>query len=393
MGKRILPVLGLLGVLLCRPAFCWQMSSVRFGLNWLERHQNPNGSWSSRYFTDVCDKESGPCKSIDLQDKRDDPHGRGIDGHDRAATGLAMLAFTGFGHTHQDGEYPEYVAVMKKAAKFLKGRITDIHENTPLLDHAIATMAMTELLVLSGDMVSFKHCVEAAVDHCLRTQNADGGWGFVQGQRKSNTLVTSWMVLALKMAKASKILGYLSKPSKKELESVFQRALEWYDSATDPKTGLVRHDKTVKDRQNDGTRGLSEDYFVDGVPAWTAMGVLCRLFLGQSRQNEMVKKGIAQLSVYGPVRTSKETAADHPVNFMYLYYGSYAIFQYGGQVGLKWSQGVQKTVLQHQRKVGNGAKEVCATGSWDPQGKWTQKGGRVTATVLALLSVEFYYKK
>lgn len=402
MTKRFLMAFGMMGMLICRPVVCGETEStnsandlkgpVESGLDWLKRHQNPNGSWSSRNFMLRCSKELGPCKIVDFKNKDGDSYGRGVRGHDIAVTGLVMLTFTGYGNTHLYGADQGHVAVLKRAVSFIRSRFSDINKKTPLLDHAIATMAMAELLVLSGDVEGLKDYVEKAAEYCLATQNRDGGWGNMQGDRTSNTLVTSWMVLALKTTRVCQKLQYVTHPSKEMIGKVYQGALKWFDAVTDKKTGLVRHGKTITDRRNKSTKDLNKDYFVDKVPVWTAMGVLCRIFMGQSRKHELVVKGADQLSKYGPDRMARDAAAVQPVNFMYLYFGAFGMFQHGGQPWLNWSKAMQKTLLQHQRKTADSNEEGCVTGSWDPQAFWSQKGGRVAATSMSVLSLEVCFR-
>ena len=73
---------------------------------------------------------------------------------------LAILAFAGYGHTHRDGVFPEYVDCLRKAVNFMKsaqvksndpstnGRFGGDKDEQWIYDHAIATMAMAELPVL-----------------------------------------------------------------------------------------------------------------------------------------------------------------------------------------------------------------------------------------------------
>lgn len=331
------------------------------GLNWLLRNQNPDGGWSA-------------------------------DKHAMAVTGLAMLAFTGFGHTHLYGEFKEYAEVLRKAVRYIKKRIEEVDNKRNLLDHAIATMAMAELLVLSGDSGGMKACVEQAVKHCLLTQNADGGWGNTPGDQTSNTFVTSWMVLTLKTTMSCVVLRYVADPSKEMIEEAYQRALKWYDSVTDEKTGLVRYAERMEGDPDNSAKDLSRDYFVDKVPIWTAMGVLCRLFMRQPRDHEAVKKGVDQLITYIPDRTDKNSTAVQPANLMHLFFGSFASFQIGGKTWTKWNEYMQETVAQLQISTKGGAEKESNTGSWDPRGFWCRDEGRAAATALSILSLEVYYR-
>jgi hypothetical protein len=64
-------------------------AAVNLGLDWLARHQEADGSWSFQH---------GP----------DDP---GTMVCPTAATGLALLAFLGAGHTHKKGDYKSHVTL------------------------------------------------------------------------------------------------------------------------------------------------------------------------------------------------------------------------------------------------------------------------------------------
>ena len=103
--------------------------------------------------------------------------------HDVGVTALAMLAFTGFGHTHRHGAHPEYVDVLRKAVRYLNkvqvksndptthGRFGSAAHEQWIYDHAIATLAMSELLIMSDDVIALKRSVTDATKLCLRTQN------------------------------------------------------------------------------------------------------------------------------------------------------------------------------------------------------------------------------
>ncbi len=90
--------------------------AVGSALDGLTRHQNSDGSWPSRDADLRCDTTGKTCRGRGggLGERR----GRG--NHDVGVTGLAMLAFTRFGHTHDTGQYGEYVAVLARALAFLK---------------------------------------------------------------------------------------------------------------------------------------------------------------------------------------------------------------------------------------------------------------------------------
>jgi len=56
------------------------------------------------------------------------------------------------------------------------GRYGSDEDEQWIYDHAIATMAMAELLAMSGDVINLKRSVTDAVKLCLRAQNSGFGW-------------------------------------------------------------------------------------------------------------------------------------------------------------------------------------------------------------------------
>jgi len=74
------------------------------------------------------------------------------------------------------------------------------------------------------------------------------------------------------------------------------------------------------------------------------------------------------------------------LNLYYWYYGTLAMYQYGGEPWRRWNVSLRDRLISEQRKLGNTA------GSWDPKGPWGAYGGRVYSTALSALSLEVYYR-
>ena len=71
----------------------------------------------------------------------------------------------------------------------------------------------------------------------------------------------------------------------------------------------------------------------------------------------------------------------------YWYYGSYAMYQMGGnQYWNAWNKAMKKAVVESQRKDGD------FLGSWDPVGPWGFAGGRVYSTASMVLCLEVYFR-
>ncbi len=363
--------------------------AVRAALEWLRRHQNADGSWSSFDFTKNCKKI---CANKDAKRYGD---GRGFEDHDVGVTALAVLAFTGYGHTHRYGLYPEYVQVLKKAMRYLKqvqvksndpetnGRYGTYKEDTEqwMYDHAIATMAMGELLVMSGDVIGLKKSVTDAVKLILRAQNDGFGWRYELKSGDNDTSVTGWMVLALKTAKNAR----LDIP-KSDYERAFAGALTWFNraTATNGKTGYM----VPGDEGSRLAEGYGEPYpYSKDLSCMTAVAVLCRLFSGETRSDRSIRDGVGILMRHPPKWLEQRGRVLSTINIYYWYYGSYAVFQYGGKEWETWNEQMIKTLVETQRQ-GN----IDEDGSWDPIGEWGIAGGRVYSTALGAMTLEVYYR-
>jgi hypothetical protein len=360
---------------------------VRAALEWLRRHQSPDGSWKCNAFTEQCKKT---CQNIDTARYGD---GRGFSDHDVGVTALAMLAFAGYGHTHRDGIYPDYVACLQKAVNYLKrvqvrsedpstnGRYGPAAGEQWIYDHSIATMAMGELLVMSSDVITLKRSVEDAVKLCLYAQNEGFGWRYGIKPADNDTSVTGWMVLALKTAKNAR-LGI----PKDEFDRAFKGALHWFDrvTATNGKTGYV----VPGDEGSRLAKGHPDPYpYSKELSCMTAVAVLCRLFAGESRSAPAVRQGVRILMQQTPKWREQKGRTLSTINIYYWYYGSYAMFQFGGPEWKSWNEDMIQALLKSQRQ-GN----ICEDGSWDPVDEWGLAGGRVYTTALGAMTLEVYYR-
>ncbi len=361
--------------------------AVRAALEWLRRHQSPDGSWKSKDFTQQCKKL---CVNQDAARYGD---GRGLPDHDVGVTALAVLAFAGYGHTHRDGVYPEYVDCLKKAVNYLKkvqvrsndpGTNGRFGENTAeqwIYDHSIATMAMAELLVMSNDVIGLKKPVTDAIKLCLHSQNDGFGWRYGIKPGDNDTSVTGWMVLALKTAKNAR----LDIP-KEAYERAFAGALTWFNRATST-TGKAGY-QAPGDEGSRLAKGHPDPYpYSKDLSCMTAVAVLCRLFAGESRGTQSIKDGIKILMLHQPKWQEQKGRALSTINMYYWYYGSYALFQYGGPDWLKWNEDMKKSLLETQRQ-GN----IDEDGSWDPIDEWGIAGGRVYTTAIGAMTLEVYYR-
>ncbi len=397
-------------------------SAVNAALDWLVRHQSPEGNWSCRDYAHMCDKATGPCKNHPSNIDPAGGAGGGWKEHDIGVTALAVLAFTGAGHSHVRSAEPAYREAVRKAYGYLKrvqirgtgdpsldgafraresvpaDRSADarVDEDVQwMYDHAIATMAMSDLLLLSMDTIGLRHCVEDASRFCLRAQNEGWGWRYGVKMGDNDTSVTGWMVLALKLVRACRELDLIGAPGADELAHSFKGALNWIDHVTSAASGVTGY----KSPGDAGSQLPELDRVAGGYPfskeqsCMTAVGVLCRLFAGQARASDIIRKGVINsLAKHPPKWRQRAGKVPSTINFYYWYYASQAMFQYEGGLWRDWNTQMVETLLGAQRSAAKPGESWCTDGSWDPIDEWSLAGGRVYTTALGALSLEVYYR-
>ncbi len=340
--------------------------ALKDGLEWLRHHQSQDGSWDTDEFMVNCGKIGSTICA--------DP---GEPLHDVGMTGLALLAFLGDGHTTKSGQYKNVVSA---GVKWLKdqqdpdlGLLGEKIGQAFLYNHAIGTLAMCEAYYFSKSPL-IKRTAQDAVNFITRARNPYGAWRYDYPPIGDNdTSVTGWMVFALKSAEEA---GLQVDPE------AFVGSLSWLDEVTDTANGRVGYDSVGSPssrvpRQND-------HYPPEKGEAMTAVGLLCRFFLGQDPDEDKIMEKHAELM--------RETLPEwNPDDFgcdmYYWYYGSYAMYQMGGKKFWDpWNKAMKVAVVDSQRRDGD------EKGSWDPVGPWGFAGGRVYSTALMTLCLEVYFR-
>ena len=113
--------------------------AVNWALEWLARHQDPEGFWD--------------CDGFDLNCSQNRCKGRGRALNDPGITGLALLAFLGAGNTTHEGPHRK---VVKRGIRYLcdiqdpeDGCLTSKEGEHYMYNHAIACLALSEAYGLS----------------------------------------------------------------------------------------------------------------------------------------------------------------------------------------------------------------------------------------------------
>lgn len=343
-------------------------SAVKAALDWLRRHQHPDGSWRASHFVDRCE-------TLCTNKNPESGHGFGLPKYDVGVTALAVLAMTGYGHTHRTGTNSEYVECLRKAVAYLlrvqvrsddpdvNGRYGGTIGHWPY-NHSIATMAMAELLVMSGDVVRLGRSVKDAVLLILGMRNENAAWRYGVRDGENDTSVTGWMVLALKTARNAG----LAIPDS-TYDQALEDAIRFVDSITDEqgKTGYTRQG----------------DFRTPPIPCMTAVALLSRLFAGEPRNRDTVRRAVDVCMQQLPLWDEESAVA---VNPYYWYYATFALFQVGGKPWRKWNVAMKHALLGGQRRGGD------ENGSWDPLSKWGRRAGRVYSTAIGAMTLEVYYR-
>jgi len=296
--------------------------------------------------------------------------------HDVGVSGLALLAFLGDGSTLHGGPHKD---VVTRGVRWLReqqdietGLIGEEIGHNFLYDHSIASLAICEAYYFSKSAL-LRGTAQMSVNYIMRARNPYGAWRYeVPPNGDNDTSVTGWMVFALASAADAGL---------KVDDDAFVGALTWIEDATDPATGRVGYDSmgSVSSRIN----GLNDHFPPEKGEAMTAVGLLCRFFLGQDPAETPVMSKHAELLSRTPPEWDPE---GYGCDMYYWYYGSYAMYQMGGRHWKEWNRAMKSAVVESQRRDG------AHTGSWDPVGPWGHSGGRVYSTATMALCLEVYFR-
>jgi hypothetical protein len=179
-----------------------------------------------------------------------------------------------------------------------------------------------------------------------------GGWRYLP-REPGDTSVVGWQLMALKSGKISglNINPKTYKLVEKFLDTVSTSRGAFYGYAAPPR----------------------------GTPAsaCTAIGLLCRMYMGWDKNVPGLVDGIAELSDAGPNES----------DMYYNYYATQAMKHYGGRQWTDWNNEMRNFLVKTQEKEGNKA------GSWHfDNGHASAKGGRLYSTSLACMTLEVYYR-
>ena len=312
-------------------------AAVARALQWIARHQLPNGAWSFDHR--LANHPNGK-----------DP-GRLRDAYN-GATGLALMCFLGAGHTHKKGKYKNTV---RRGLYYLVGRMNrqtgSLHEpGGNMYSHGIAAIALCEAYAMTRDR-GLRGPAQAAVNFiCYAQDPVGGGWRY-QPRSPGDTSVVGWQFMALK----SGHMAYLAIPPK-----TIQGAIHFLNS--------VQTDSGAFYGYTSPGRG----------PATTAVGLLCRMYTGWKHEEPALQRGVEALL------KMQDRQKRNPY---FYYYAAQVLHHYGGEEWEQWNRKMRPWLVETQEKEGHEA------GSWYfGGGHANEAGGRHYVTCLNCMTLEVYYR-
>jgi hypothetical protein len=318
-------------------------TAVGQALKWLVEHQMADGGWNFNH--GVNNKHAGPVN---------DP------GHERStsgATAMALLPFLGAGQTHREGKYQETV----QRGLYYLGRQMKVSPNGGdlsgleggnLYSHGLAAIALCEAYAISQDK-ALAAPAQQAINYIVYAQDkTGGGWRYRPGE-PGDTSSFGWQLMALK----SGHLAYLDVPPK-----TIAGAIHFLDSVQ-------------------GGSGARFGYLGPGDgPATTAIGLLCRMYLGAPKDQRGLEAGVAFIGELGPSKN----------NMYFNYYATQVMHHWGGAPWKKWNEAMREQLIATQVERGTHSAEKGSW--WTPGQQHGDAGGRLYETSLSTMTLEVYYR-
>ncbi len=326
-------------------------AAVAAALRWFAQHQLPDGGWSFDHTPGYC---QGRCS-----------HPGSAKEARFGATAMALLPFLGAGQTHTQGK-KEYQAVVKAGLAYLirnqkpQNGGGSFHEGGgSMYSHGLAAIAVCEAYAMTHDK-GLLGPAQASLNFIMYAQDPVGGGWRYSPRSAGDTSVVGWQLMALK----SGHMGYLQ---------------------VDPNT--IRGANKFLDAVS-ADSGSFYGYTGPGKgQATTAVGLLCRMYLGWDKDNAALERGAQWLATTGPSK------ANGRGNMYYNYYATQVMRHFYAEENSKewetWNTAMRDWLVESQATAKDGHME----GSWWMAGDHgAERGGRVYVTSMATMILEVYYR-
>ena len=390
-------------------------AAVELSLRWLSSVQSPDGHW------DAETHGAGQVK-VDENGVPRDYAGRDAD---TGITALVTLSFLGAGYTHEQGKYS--FVVDNALAWLISQQDTEgslggeAGHYARMYCHAMATYALAEALGMQENIMTAPIVDSSAL--AIGDSLAQSVTSMLMLQHSVAPFIPVALNNSVSATRADITSYGLRKVDDLTLRAALLRAVTYTISQQDPKSGGWRYKlgqegdvsmfgwqmmslksadiagvninpivrermigflNSVRQGNNGGLFGYRRSVLQNGretepvSPVMTAEALFCQQMLGYPRDSVASKEAVQYLLRNMP-RLSQ-------INMYYWYYGTLAMYQYGGKPWEDWNAVVRDTLINGQRRTGEYA------GSWDPVGPWGRYGGRLYSTAISTLTLEVYYR-
>lgn len=317
--------------------------AITSALKWLAAHQMPDGGWNFNHTT--CPACRSQCRNAgSLTEARN------------AATAMALLPFLGCGQTHKDGKYK---STIENGLSFLVSHMHVDPKTGPgglnepggkMYSHGLATLALCEAYAMTHDKELLAPA-QSALNFISNAQDPVGGGWRYEPNEKGDTSVFGWQLMALT---SGRMAGLDVVPL------TIQRASTYLDGV----------------QSDDGAAyGYTDS---KGSEATTAVGLLCRMYLGWKKDNPALQRGVKVLNDRGP----------SGANMYYNYYATQVMRHWEGEEWTNWHRQIRDQLIHAQ------AKQSHEEGSWftGTGDNGAGVGGRLYCTAMAAMILEVYYR-
>jgi len=326
--------------------------AVIAGLHWLAKVQQPDGAWRFTGRNPTFPQQSNVLR-------QENP---------LAATAMALLAFQGLGVT-PTSNHVDFSRPVRRGWEWLRERqnpdgsfFTERESigTHRFYTHALCTIALCELLVLTGNE-TLREPAQRAIDYCIRHQSmSSGGWRYLPDRfsGQSDVSVTGWIVLALKTGQAA---GLTVPPES------YNRVMQFLDE-------MMLLSNHYMYREEEPMPRIS----------MTAEASFCRILLGWRRDNPRLAAGV-RLILDSPPSFTEQGKRD----VYYWFFATQTLYHYGGNEWQTWNVAMRELLVQQQEKLG------AEAGSWHPNtpvGDAWRQYGRLYTTCMSLYVLEVPYR-
>jgi hypothetical protein len=318
-------------------------TAVDNALKWLIQHQLPDGGWS--FDLTKCPSCQGACSHSATD--------AGIGGERCGATSMALLPFLGRGYTHREGPYKQQLnaGLAFLAQMAVKGQGKAYGRGGNMYSQGLAGIVLSEAYAMTQDN-QLAMPAQLTLNYIMNAQDpVGGGWRYTPKQ-PGDTSAVGWQIMALKS-------GHMAFLQVNPL--TIKKAIGFLDSVQEDEGAFYGYDQPAKNNVST-----------------TAVGLLCRMYLGWKKDHPALQRGVAALAKRGPIS-----------HLYFDYYATQVMHHMEGDMWIAWNDKMKGMLLKTQSKTGHEA------GSWwegVEQDHGAKVAGRLYCTSLATLILEVYYR-